>query len=63
MEVWQRRYKERKQKAYEKYRDRLMKTTKPSYVSASTFKDVIHETAMRMANNYMTSLRTGERNV
>ncbi len=63
MEAWQRRYRERKQKAYEKYRDRLMKTTKPSYVSASTFKDVIHETAMRMANNYMTSLRTGERNV
>ena len=63
MEAWQRRYKDRKQQAYEKYRNRLMQTTKPSYVRASTYKDVIHETAMRMAHKYMTSLRTGERNV
>ena len=29
MESWQRRYKERKQEAYTKYRNRLMKTKQP----------------------------------
>ncbi len=63
MESWQRRYKERKQEAYKKYRNRLMKTKQPDFVRASTFTEVIHQTAMRMAEKYMTSLRTGERNV
>ena len=63
MEAWQRRYKERKQEAYTKYRNRLMKTKQPDFVRASTFTEVIHQTAMRMAEKYMTSLRIGERNV
>ena len=53
MEAWQRRY---------KYRDRLMKTIKPGYIRPTTFTDVIHATAMRMAEKYMTTLRRGERN-
>jgi len=63
MEAWQRRYKDKKQEAYYKYRDRLMRTTKPSYVRASTYKNVIHETAMRMAHKDMKTLRKGESNV
>ena len=63
MEAWQRRYRERKQEAYTKYRNRLMKTKQPDFVSTSTFMEVIHRTAMRLADRYMTSLRTGERNV
>ena len=63
MEAWQRRYKDRKQQAYEKYRDRLMQTMKPDYISPGIYKQVVYDTAMRMAKKYMTSLRTGERNV
>ena len=63
MEAWQRRYKDRKQQAYEKYRDRLMQTIKPDYISPGIYKQVVYDTAMRMAKKYMTSLRTGERNV
>ena len=63
MEAWQRRYRERKQEAYTKYRNRLMKTKQPDFVSTSTFMEVIHRTAMLLAERYMTSLRTGERNV
>jgi len=62
MEGWQRRYKDRKEAAYYKYRDRLMKTIKPGYIRPTTFADVIHTTAMLLAEKYMTSLRTGERN-
>ena len=46
-----------------KYYNRLMKTKQPDFVSTSTFMEVIHQTAMRLAERYMTSLRTGERNV
>ena len=63
MESWQRRYKERKQEAYTKYRNRLMKTKQPDFVRASTFTEVVHQTAIIMAEKYMTSLRIGERNV
>ena len=63
MEAWQRRYKDKKQQAYEKYRDRLMQTIKPDYISPGIYKQVVYDTAMRMAKKYMTSLRTGERNV
>lgn len=63
MEAWQRRYKDRKQQAYERYRDRLMQTIKPDYISPGIYKQVVYDTAMRMAHKYMTSLRTGERNV
>ena len=63
MEAWQRRYKDRKEAAYYKYRNRLMKTIKPGYIRPTTFTDVIHATAMRMAEKYMTTLRRGERNV
>lgn len=62
MEAWQRRYKDRKQQAYEKYRDRLMQTIKPDYISPGIYKQVVYDTAMQMAHKYMTSLRTGERN-
>ena len=62
MESWQRRYKDRKQEAYYKYRDRLMKTVKPDYIRPTTFTEVVHQTAMQMAEKYMTSLRMGERN-
>tara|TARA_R100001460_G_scaffold17306_1_gene37379 strand:- start:3625 stop:3816 length:192 start_codon:yes stop_codon:yes gene_type:complete len=63
MEAWQRRYKERKHNAYMKYYNRLMKTKQPDFVRTSTFMEVIHRTAMLLAERYMTSLRTGERNV
>lgn len=63
MEAWQRRYKDRKQEAYAKYRNRLLQIKPPDFVKASTFTEVVHQTAIRMAEKYMTSLRTGERNV
>ena len=63
MEAWQRRYKERKQDAYEKYLAKLSKVERPDYISPGIFKKVVYQTAMRMAEKYMTSLRVGERNV
>ena len=62
MEAWQRRYKDRKEEAYYKYRDRLMKTIKPGYIRPTTFTEVVHQTAMQMAEKYMTSLLMVERN-
>jgi uncharacterized protein YdiU (UPF0061 family) len=63
MEAWQRRYKERKQEAYQHYRDKLMKTNRPSYIRATIFTKVVHEAAMKMAVKYMISLRQGDSNV
>ena len=63
MEGWQRRYARKKQNAYEKYLAKLSKIEKPDYISPGIFKQVVYQTAMRMAEKYMTSLRTGERNV
>lgn len=63
MEAWQRRYKQRKQDAYEKYLAKLSKIKRPEFISPGIFKQVVCQTAMRMAEKYMTSLRVGERNV
>ena len=63
METWQRRYKDRKQEKFQKYYDKLIETEKPGHIRPDIFKQVVYETAMRMAHKYMTSLRTGERNV
>lgn len=63
MEAWQRRYTDKKQLVYKKIKDKLMKTKQPDYINATTFQQVIDQTAMRLAEKYMTSLRTGERNV
>ena len=63
MEGWQRRYKQRKEDAYQKYLAKLSKVERPDYISPGIFKQVVYKTAMRMAEKYMTSLRMGERNV
>ena len=63
MEGWQRRYARTKQSAYEKYLAKLSKVERPDYISPGIFKQVVYQTAMRMAEKYMTSLRVGERNV
>ena len=63
METWQRRYKDRKEEAFKRYSKKLMQVKKPDYISPGIYKQVVYETAMRMAHKYMTSLRTGERNV
>lgn len=63
MEAWQRRYKRQKKDAYEKYLAKLSRVKRPDYIKPGTFKQVVYQTAMRMAEKYMTSLRVGERNV
>ena len=63
MEAWQRRYKERRQEAYERYYNKLIKINRPDCVRLNTFTEVVEKTAKKLADKYMTSLRTGERNV
>ena len=45
MEAWQRRYKDRKQEAYAKYRNRLLQIKPPDFVKASTFTEVVHQSS------------------
>ena len=61
MESWQRRYANKKEEAFQRIKKRLDSIECPPYIRQEVWVVVVYNTAKKLAHNYMTSIRQGER--